>query len=150
MTRGTRYLRVRLVALVLLAGCFHSVDYKTLPAGKFTTDPLNTPDDMRGIELTLDLVNNRGELRDGPTVVPFTLARHADRDTWAGGCGHHGGSSMLEVADLSPHTFQLRGRTLSFKQVRADCFSDSVWLWTDYTSDRLIFKTPPSALAPRN
>ena len=144
MTRAPRCLRVRLVALVLLsglAGCFRSVDYKTLPAGKFTTDPLNTPDDLRGIELTLDLVNNRGELRDGATAYPFTLARHADRATWAGGCGTHSSYAMLEVADLSPNTFQLRGRTLSYKQVRADCFDNTVWLWTDYTSDRLIFRT---------
>ena len=56
---------------------------------------------------------------------------------------HHavirGACAMLEVADLSPHTFELRGKTLSFKQVRADCFENTVWLWTDYTSDRLIF-----------
>jgi len=139
MTRTARWLRVRLVALVVLAGCFRSVDYKTLPAGTFVTDPLNTPDDLRGIELTLDLAHNRGELRDGAIAYPFTLARHADRETWAGGCGTHSSYSMLEVADLSPSTFQLRGRTLSYKQVRADCLNVGVWLWTDYTHDRLIF-----------
>jgi hypothetical protein len=133
---------VRFAALaVCLAGCWRNADYISLTPGKFTTDPLNTPDDLRGIELTLDLDANRGEIRDGAASYTFTLTRHADRETWIDGCGTHSSYSKLEVADLFPHTFQLRGRTFSFKSVRAECaHRPGVWLWTDYHhAERLIF-----------
>jgi len=135
-----RTIQVRLVALVVLAGCWRSVDYITLQPGHYTTDPLNTPVDLRGIELVLDLDHDLGELRDGATSYLFKLTRYADRDTWKGECGTHTSYSKVEIADLSPDTFQLRGRTFSMKHVVAECGgARAVRVWTADWGDRLIF-----------
>jgi hypothetical protein len=134
---------MRLVVLVLLAGCWRSVDYIALQPGHFTTDPLNTPEDLRGIDLDLDLDHDRGEIRDGATSYRFTLTRYRDHDSWSGGCGTHTSYAKLEVADLSPDTFQLRGRTFSMKHVVAECAHwTAVRVWTADWSDRLIFGRP--------
>lgn len=131
---------MRLIALVLLAGCWRSVEYITLQPGHYTTDPLNTPDDLRGIELVLDLDHDRGEIRDGATVYPFTLTRFPDRKSWQGGCGTQSSYAMLERADLSPDAFQLRGRTFELKHVVAECAHwSAVRVWSANWGDRLIF-----------
>lgn len=130
-------MRFAVLALSLVA-C-RSASYHTLPGGRFTTDRLNTPPELQGIELSLDLAHNRAELRDGATAVSLQLTRTTDRNAWAGGCGTMSSYAKLETASLVPQQFQLRGRTFSFEMIRADCFPESVWLIGNSDPSRLIF-----------
>ena len=129
-----------LLALALAACGERHVDYVPLASGHFKADVLNTPPELQGIEMTLDLAHDRLELHDGDRTFAWALKRVPDRNAWVGGCGTETSYAMLEIAELSPHTtIELRGQTMALERVHADCYTGGLWLIAAPPIGRLIF-----------
>jgi hypothetical protein len=105
-----------------------SVSYLPLRSGTFVSDPFDGGQELRGVELMLDLERNVATLRDGDARIDFALTRVADREQWVGGCGTMSSYAMLEPALIEPTAFEIRGRRVRYDRVQARCYAEGVWL----------------------
>jgi hypothetical protein len=136
--------RLYAVALALVAaaaGCT-TVRYAPLHSARYEFDPMNSRERYQGVAIEVKLEQGTATVLDGTTeVVVLRLARQPDRQRWLQDCTSMSGHAMVEPATVTPTTFTLRGRELSFDTLRAKCTARYVELIDRSNHDeRIVFK----------